>query len=357
MGVTNSEWLKSLDPNELKAWFEAEHVDANDDLMPKTDVTAASVDANDGTVTTMPLKVPSETIVNGERVRGIPKIGWSGQTAEKMDGLVDSKPIHATQATETDNYTAEVGNGAQTTREAAENAIAAAVRELNAEFTDEDIANGERMSKATPHEPYEPQDSREKLEADVESIVLATVDKYWEQSELHGAIMNLLDRQAAISEREQREWWGGVVAELQERVDNLCVSEEIGNKLINEQLERIAEQDRRIVEYAVKVDELKAELESKNAQLDEILRCGTADAALNEKLAGERDELQAKVDELTYENNRLAHNLGETLADRDEYRALVGQMLDAAQEIRRIADANIPSGARVVVDLDGEVVT
>ena len=298
MGVTNSEWLKSLDPHELKAWFEAEHVDANDDLMPKTDVTAASVDANDG-----------------EKVRGIPKIGWSGQTAEKMDGLVDSKPIHATQATETDNYTAEVGNGAQTTREAAENAIAAAVRELNAEFTDEDIANGERMSKATPHEPYEPQDSREKLEADVESIVLATVDKYWEQSELHGAIMNLLDRQAAISEREQREWWGGVVAELQERVDNLCVSEEIGNKLINEQLERIAEQDRRIVEYA------------------------------------------AKVDELTYENNRLAHNLGETLADRDEYRALVGQMLDAAQEIRRIADANIPSGARVVVDLDGEVVT
>ena len=86
----------------LREWLMAPHEDANDDSTPKSDVSAASVDANDRTVTTMPLHVPSETIVNGERVRGISKIGWSEQTAEA------------------DNYTAaEVGNGAQTTREAA----------------------------------------------------------------------------------------------------------------------------------------------------------------------------------------------------------------------------------------------
>lgn len=46
--------------------------------------------------------------------------------------------------------------------------------------------------------------------------------------------------------------------ELQERVDNLCASEEIGNKLIIAQLETEAEQGRTIVEYAEKVDELEA---------------------------------------------------------------------------------------------------
>ena len=33
--MTNDEWLKSLEPAELKAWFDAEHVEPNDDLSPE----------------------------------------------------------------------------------------------------------------------------------------------------------------------------------------------------------------------------------------------------------------------------------------------------------------------------------
>ena len=70
----------------------------------------------------------------------------------------------------------------------------------------------------------------------------------------------------------------------------------------------------------------------------------------------ERDEqiaeLQQQADDLRDEWHRvcaeranLARDLGECMADRDRYRALCGQMLDAAHEIRRIADANTPDGA------------
>ena len=72
----------------------------------------------------------------------------------------------------------------------------------------------------------------------------------------------------------------------------------------------------------------------------------------------ERDEqiaeLQQQVDDLRDEWHRvcaeranLARDLGECMADRDRYRALCGQMLDAAHEIRRIADANMPEGAAI----------
>lgn len=43
-------------------------------------------------------------------------------------------------------------------------------------------------------------------------------------------------------------------------------------------------------------------------------------------------------------------------AERDMWRGIVGSMLDAADEIRRIADAAMPRGAAALVDLDGEVV-
>ena len=63
----------------------------------------------------------------------------------------------------------------------------------------------------------------------------------------------------------------------------------------------------------------------------------------------EKIDLQQQVDELTAENMNLAHDLGECMADRDRYRALCGQMLDAAHEIRRIADANMPEVAKEVL--------
>ena len=43
-------------------------------------------------------------------------------------------------------------------------------------------------------------------------------------------------------------------------------------------------------------------------------------------------------------------------AERDMWRGIVGSMLDAADEIRRIADSAMPRGAAALVDPDGEVV-
>ena len=74
----------------------------------------------------------------------------------------------------------------------------------------------------------------------------------------------------------------------------------------------------------------------------------------------ERDEqiaeLQQQADDLRDEWHRvcaeranLARDLGECMADRDRYRELCGQMLDAAHEIRRIADANMPEVAKEVL--------
>lgn len=88
------------------------------------------------------------------------------------------------------------------------------------------------------------QDSREDLEADVRDLFWGdNMQRYARQKRyLDGSgievdesitttnheghvtattVMHLLDRQAAIIKAEQREWWGGVVAELQAKVDEL----------------------------------------------------------------------------------------------------------------------------------------
>jgi hypothetical protein len=56
-----------------------------------------------------------------------------------------------------------------------------------------------------------------------------------------------------------------------------------------------------------------------------------------------------EIARLRAERANLARDLGECMADRDRYRALCGQMLDAAHEIRRIADANMPEVAKEVL--------
>ena len=56
-----------------------------------------------------------------------------------------------------------------------------------------------------------------------------------------------------------------------------------------------------------------------------------------------------EIARLRDENMNLARDLGECMADRDRYRELCGQMLDAAHEIRRIADANMPEVAKEVL--------
>ena len=97
--------------------------------------------------------------------------------------------------------------------------------------------------------------------------------------------------------------------ELQERVDNLCASEEIGNKLIMEQLKTDAEQNRTIVEYAEKV----AELEAENEKLKEELRLVNTYSGVK-GCECETTVFGMKLDEvrgLKAENERLRENLDE----------------------------------------------
>lgn len=146
------------------------------------------------------------------------------------------------------------------------------------------------------------QDTREKLEADVRQYAnpegnTGTLGACWERK-----MIEFLDRQAAITTQEctdvyetgceacrsaqkrkiaelqeQLDTMRDVARkfrverdELQERVDNLCASEEIGDKLIAQLLDSDIEKNRRIVEYAEKVAELEAELDTKHGALNGV---------------------------------------------------------------------------------------
>lgn len=85
-------------------------------------------------------------------------------------------------------------------------------------------------------------------------------------------------------------------------------------------------------------------------QLKELLdRQAAITRAEFDKPGWEYCETCEEIARLRVESMNLAHDLGECMADRDRYRALCGQMLDAAHEIRRIADANMPEVAKEVL--------
>lgn len=55
--MNNLEWLYSLEGEERQKWFDAEHVDANDELSAKNDVNTADMDANDVDVDSREMRV------------------------------------------------------------------------------------------------------------------------------------------------------------------------------------------------------------------------------------------------------------------------------------------------------------
>ena len=225
--MNNLEWLYSLEGEERKAWFDAEHVDArsktqsktepklselfgilsdaNDDLAPKSDVIADDVDANDGNV--------------------------------------DSREKHESCRQDADQ--AEHAN----------------------------VDGGESY------------DSREKLESDAcEFVGKAWVagtnyegnhhgDVGWRKDELFA----LLDRQAAITEREGREEWqkaaSGEIFQAKQEADEL--------RSERDEWQRTAE------DYQGRKDELRAERDLWNKRYQQ-----SHEHAL---------ELQAKIGELTAE--------------------------------------------------------
>lgn len=148
------------------------------------------------------------------------------------------------------------------------------------------------------------EDSREKLEADCEKLIRNIQRRIFsgrDAGALRCQLKELLDRQAAITAEEAADAWGDYSDSVQAE----------------------------IAELQQQVDDLTAE----NTQLH--AQCYGMDGLT----------ASAKIRTLQRENANLAHDLGECMADRDRYRELCGQMLDAAHEMRRIADANMPEGA------------
>lgn len=186
------------------------------------------------------------------------------------------------------------------------------------------------------------QDSREKLEAEIRYEYNGRIE--WEADQIIG----WLDRQAAITTQECTDVYETgceacrsaqkrKIAELQERVDNLCASEEIGNKLIMAQLETEAERGRTIVEYAERVGELEAE----NARLREHAEKVWCDCDCckwqeeREKLQAKCDGLQAKVDALEAENARLRSRISD---DAEYGRLVMGEYRDLRAKVDELTE-------------------
>ena len=188
-------------------------------------------------------------------------------------------------------------------------------------------------------------DSREQLEADVRQYANPSggtnnFGACWEKK-----ILEFLDRQESITERElckQCEWPSLAAQPDQEAYDRIAE--------LQQQVDELSE--RKCPGYDPKRHYCKY-----HAQDFEL------NGATVRKLKRENAELRRKVESLTEQNGDLREewrrvckertNLARDLADSDargeKYRALVGQMLDATHEIRRIADANMPEGAKAVL--------
>lgn len=142
-------------------------------------------------------------------------------------------------------------------------------------------------------------DTREKLEADANGYVVSWWQSDWVDSFAHANIMKrdimrLLDRQAAITKAWQREWWGGVVAEVQAKVDELTED----YKASSNGLEILT----------LKNAELQTQVNNLNSE--------------NAKLSSDELHLRQALASAEYDNATLREKLG--------------RMLDCSHEITRI---------------------
>lgn len=209
-------------------------------------------------------------------------------------------------------------------------------------------------------------DSRAKLEEDANAVAIDYWDKkrtWGEANDLKREIIALLDRQAAITERECLERATG------ERVGFDCAecAEGLGKEL-DARCDPLKE---RIAELQAKVDELETE----NARLralaehDELLYNGGAAedwyncltdmtlgkeliekslTAENKRLRAELESARAglkhqkamrkKAESLVKDGQAL--DMAELKEERDMWRERCGRMLDAAHEIERIAEVD-----------------
>ena len=155
-------------------------------------------------------------------------------------------------------------------------------------------------------------DSREKLEADVRSSLGFTTKD----------VIEWLDRQAAITERELEN-------NFLDRANDVITRRE----LVQRELQR-------------KVDELKAESDDNSRGWTRAINGWAKASAEVDRLIAENTKIKKTIGEIGHnrdcerlqrENNNLAHDLGDCMAERDQLREIIGKMVDAAHELTRLA--------------------
>lgn len=262
--TTNREWLYSLQPDELAAWFDMvrETVDANDDLTHKNDVDADAVDDSDANDA---LQLMRECCV-----------------ADILDALgIDRREK---------NHTRKMVQ-----------ALADMVERDYVRRDTEERVNTPKRSETLRNE----QDSREKLEADARALQT----RIWQAGANSDGIslshiIELLDRQAAITERE---------------LCKQCDLPSLAAQPDEEAYERIAN--------------LTDDLETAYAK-NRVLR-----AHISKMQNGRNgwhikaEKLQKQIDELTAERDALADDLLTCNKEREEYRELFSQAITQAAEI------------------------
>lgn len=185
-------------------------------------------------------------------------------------------------------------------------------------------------------------DSREKLEADVRQLAFdyAPSSDSSDEYALRAKIMNLLDRQDAITKGEwctERGWWDS--AEECNRATALCYEKD----------ERITELQAEIAKRDEGIERLKRQRDEARAQLDadwpKLLRCLENDYGIAASWDGlrkiwltERADGSA-VDAVREFAARYEQRIAELEAERDGWRMRCGTLLDAAHAMQTVADS------------------
>ena len=380
--MNNREWLYGMEPSELAAWFDAEHVESNDGIGPESVVRADSMDANDS-------REKLEADVRYRSIRPTTKIDchyddvlrWLDRqaaiTANETNynnpyvGLVRGKQWERTEisdyycgrcgwrVTDHDSYCPECGGALHKAPNKPDG-------KSNAPKTAE---SGEIRASKDDIRDFD--DSREKLEADctaawksVERIVRSggMPKERWTNSEF----FKLLDRQAAITKAKCEESLASKnLGRLYEPRDNdtrealendavlycdhfTCTHQRFNEAKLIALLDRqaaITERECREYEDALReqhhnrISELKRERDDLKAQVDEILAGDKATDAINAELAAKVKDLENQV-EVWMDAAGNAHDMWEKADSRrvEVERECDSLVIDLADCERLVAD-------------------
>ena len=237
--MNNLDWLYTMQPRDLAKWFKAEHVEPNDDLSPEKGVRTASLDSNDANAVQderEKLEVDLKTLL----------YEFGGYCSNSREGHTDNVDTFF------DDFVSLLDRQASITRlECAEEHRtrlselhdlldeAASERELlRAELTEYKHSHPDapnqpisqydaRKTAETPETDTSKcdirdfDDSREKLLEDANALAIDYWDRkrtWGEANDLKREVIALLDRQAAITERECTDCAEGMSA----YADSLC---------------------------------------------------------------------------------------------------------------------------------------